>query len=147
VSEYANLEFKIPKESEDYAVCSQFVVSSVEKIIADAAYLDDPDYIFVVLSIRHKVYSQKNTVNDLTMGVMEVVGFQAYDLKYIAEVDISLNPALGSGQLQIKDIHHVGFEKRTTWEFCQMLDHKFIATKKGYAEWQKLAKKFGWVKA
>jgi hypothetical protein len=40
----------------------------------------------------------------------------------------------------------MGYEKRSTWEFCQILDQKFIATKKGYKEWQKLAKQFGWVK-
>lgn len=111
------------------------------------AYLDDPDYVFVILSIRHKVYSQKDLSSKLMMGVMEVVGHSAYDLKYIAASDISLNPALGSGQLQIKDIHHVSEEKRSTWEFCQLLDQKFIATKKGFAEWQKYAKQYSWVKS
>ena len=77
---------------------------------------------------------------------MEVVNFKAYDLKYIAETDISLNPALGSGQLQIRDIHYVALQHRNVWEFCQMLDKKFMASKKGFADWQKYAKQFEWVK-
>jgi hypothetical protein len=111
-----------------------------------SAYLDDPDYIFVILSIKHKVYSQKDEQSQMMMGVMEVVNFKAYDLKFIAESDISLNPALGSGQLQIRDIHYVTLQHRSVWEFCQMLDKKFMASKKGFAEWQKYAKQFEWIK-
>ncbi len=110
------------------------------------AYLDDPDYIFIILSIKHKVYSTKDEQSQMMMGVMEVINFKAYDLKYIAEIDISLNPALGSGQLQIRDIHYVSLQHRNVWEFCQMLDKKYMASKKGFAEWQKYAKQFEWIK-
>ncbi len=58
----------------------------------------------------------------------------------------SYNPALGSGQLQVRDIHYVKLEKRTTWEFCQLLDRKFINSRKGFAEWLTLAKKNEWIK-
>ena len=82
----------------------------------------------------------------MMMGVMEIVDFNAYDLKYIAESDISYNPALGTGQLQVRDIHYVTFEKRTVWDFCKLLDKKFIASKKGFSEWHNLAIQHRWIK-
>ena len=110
------------------------------------AYVDDPDYIFIILSLKHKVYCTKNTATGLMDGIMEVVAYNAYDLKYLSSADISYNPALGSGQLQVRDIHYVTLTNRTTWEFCKLLDRKFINSKKGFAEWLKLAKKHGWIK-
>lgn len=110
------------------------------------AYVKDPDFIFIILSIKHKVYSSKDEDTKMMMGVMEVVDFNAYDLKFIAANDISYNPALGTGQLQIKDIHYVTLEKRTAWEFCQLLDKKFIASKKGFNQWLEYAKQHGWIK-
>jgi hypothetical protein len=79
-------------------------------------------------------------------GVMEVVARHAYDLKYLAASDISYNPALGSGQLQVRDIHYVTITKRTTWEFCQLLDHKVIKSKKGFNGWLDMANDNEWIK-
>ncbi len=79
-------------------------------------------------------------------GVMEVVDFNAYDLKYISDSDISYNPALGSGQLQVRDIHYVTRQERTVWEFSQMLDKKCIASRKGFEGWYHYAKKHEWIK-
>jgi len=110
------------------------------------AYIKDPDYIFVILSIKHKVYSKKDESTKLMMGVMEVVDFNAYDLKYISSTDISYNPALGSGQLQVRDIHYVSFAERTTWDFCQLLDKKCIASRKGFDEWLGYARQNEWIK-
>jgi len=110
------------------------------------AYIKDPDYLFVILSIKHSVFSQRDRETGMMMGIMEITDFNAYDLKYLSDPDISYNPALGSGQLQIKDIHYVTRQNRTVWEFCQMLDRKFIASKKGYEEWLNLAEKNGWIK-
>lgn len=110
------------------------------------AYVEDPDYIFIILSLKHKVYSTKNEVTGLMDGIMEVVTHNTYDLKYLSSADISYNPALGSGQLQVRDIHYVTLTKRTTWEFCQLLDKKFISSKKGLEEWLKLATANGWIK-
>lgn len=110
------------------------------------AYIKDSDYIFVILSIKHKVYSEKDTKTKMMMGVMEVVDFSAYDLKYISSPDLSYNPALGSGQLQVRDIHYVTQEVRTVWEFCQMLDKKCIASRKGYNEWYHYAQQNRWIK-
>ena len=112
------------------------------------AYVEDPDYIFVILSLKHKVYSQKNGTTLLMDGIMEIVGYKAYDLKYLAASDFNFNPALGSGQLQVKDIHYVGIEKRTTWDFCQLLDKKYLSSsKRKFKDWYKLAKTNEWIKS
>jgi len=111
------------------------------------AYVEDPDYIFVILSLKHKVYSTRNAATGLMDGVMEVVAYNAYDLKSLSVADISYNPALGSGQLQVRDIHYVKLEKRNTWEFCELLDRKFINSKKGFADWLALAKANEWIKS
>ena len=110
------------------------------------AYVEDPDYIFIILSLKHRVYSTKNAETGLMDGIMEVVAHNAYDLKFLSKADLSYNPALGSGQLQVRDIHYVKLSKRTTWEFCQLLDRKFINSRKGFDEWMELAKKNEWIK-
>ena len=110
------------------------------------AYVEDPDYIFIILSLKHRVYSTKNEDTGLMDGIMEIVAHNAYDLKFLSSADLSYNPALGSGQLQVCDIHYVKLEKRTTWEFCQLLDRKFINSRKGFDEWLTLAKQNKWIK-
>jgi hypothetical protein len=109
-------------------------------------YIKDPDYIFVILSLKHQVYSTKDADTKLMMGVMEIVDHNAYDLKYLSAPDISYNPALGSGQLQVRDIHYVSQEKRSVWDFCQLLDQKCISSKKGYEGWHEYAIQNGWIK-
>lgn len=110
------------------------------------AYVEDPDYIFVILSLKHKVYCTKNATTGLMDGIMEIVAHNAYDLKYLSSSDISYNPALGSVQIQVRDIHYITLTKRATWEFCQLLDQKFIASRKGFDAWLKLAKANEWIK-
>ena len=111
------------------------------------AYVEDADFIFVVLSLKHKVFCQKNKETGLMDGIMEVVKYNAYDIKYISESDISYNPALGTGQLQIRDIHYVTLQIRTTWEFCQMLDEKYLSsTKRTFEDWFNLAQQNDWIK-
>lgn len=111
-----------------------------------SAYIKDADYIFIILSIKHKVYSTKDNITKMMMGIMEVVDFNAYDIKYISDSDLSYNPALGSGQLQVRDIHYVTLKYRTVWEFCQMLDKKCIASRKGFSEWLRYARQNEWIK-
>jgi hypothetical protein len=111
------------------------------------AYIEDPDYIFIILSIKHKVYSSKNPNTALMDGIMEIVSYNAYDIKYVSAADLNYNPALGTGQLQIKDINYVTICKRTAWEFCQLLDKKYMASSKhNFEDWLELAKKHGWIK-
>lgn len=111
------------------------------------AYITDPDFMFIILSIKHKVYSVKNQKTKLIDGIMEVVDFNAYDLKFISESDISYNPALGTGQIQIKDIHYVTYQHRTTWEFCQLLDVKYLrSSRRTIDDWYREAIKNKWIK-
>jgi len=112
-----------------------------------SAYIKDADYIFIILSIKHKVFSTRDKETKMMMGIMEVVDFNAYDLKYLSDSDISYNPALGTGQIQVRDIHYVTLQHRTTWEFCQLLDKKFIASKKGFGQWYEYALQNGWIKS
>jgi hypothetical protein len=111
------------------------------------AFIEDPDYIFVILSLKHRVYSTRNERTGLMDGIMEVVAYNAYDLKYLSSADLSYNPALGTGQIQVKDIHYVSIQKRTTWEFCQLLDAKYLgSSKRTLNDWIALARKNGWIK-
>lgn len=111
------------------------------------AYIEDPDYIFIILSLKHRVYSTKNADNLMMDGIMEIVGYKVYDLKYVSSQDLNCNPALGYGQIQIKDINYVSIEKRTTWEFCQLLDRKYLnSSKRSFDNWLEIAKKFEWIK-
>lgn len=112
------------------------------------AYIRDPDYIFVILSLKHRVYSTRNEASALMDGIMEVVAYNAYDLKYLSPKDISYNPALGTGQIQVRDIHYVKLEERTTWEFCQLLDRKYLlSARRSFDQWLELAMRNGWIKS
>ena len=118
-------------------------ITSYARIRTD--YLADPDYIFIILSLKHKVYGEKDRETGLTNGIMEVTSCAVYDLKFVSAADISYNPALGTGQLQIRDIHYVREEQRNVWEFLQILDAKYIRSK-GEAAWLELARKREWIK-
>lgn len=111
------------------------------------AYITDPNFMFIILSIKHKVYSERNQVTGLVDGVMEVVDYNAYDLKFISDADINYNPALGTGQIQIKDIHYVTYQYRTTWEMCQLLDQKYLhSTRRTMDDFYREAVKNKWIK-
>lgn len=153
------LQFKRERKRESGITAEIDVKATAEDIVSSGrspnitafkrirtAYVEDPDYIFVILSLKHRVYSTKNATTFLTDGIMEVVSYNAYDLKYLSSSDISYNPALGSGQIQVRDIHYVTLTKRTTWEFCQLLDRKYISSKKGFNEWLQMAKTDEWIK-
>ena len=112
-----------------------------------SAYVEDADYIFLILSIKHRVYSTRNPTSRLIDGIMEIVSHNVYDLKYLSSNDFNYNPALGTGQIQVKDIHYVSLARRTTWEFCQLLDDKFLSsTRKTFQDWLNLATRHGWIK-
>ncbi|MCL1832407.1 MAG: hypothetical protein FWG45_05805 [Oscillospiraceae bacterium] len=112
-----------------------------------SAYVEDPDFMFIILSIKHKVYSERNANTLLMDGIMEIVKYNAYDLKFISETDINYNSALGTGQIQIKDIHYVDYQSRSTWEFCQLLDKKYLNTSRRTIEdWYREAVKNKWIK-
>ncbi len=80
-------------------------------------------------------------------GIMEIVSCNAYDIKFIADTDLMYNPALGTGQIQIKDIHYVDLTNRSTWEFCTLLDKKYLkSSRRDFGQWLILAKRWEWVK-
>lgn len=111
------------------------------------AYVKNPDFMFIILSIKHRVYLERNEKTNLMDGIMEILDYNAYDLKFISEDDISYNPALGTGQIQIKDIHYVTTVFRSTWEMCQLLDKKYLnSSKKTFEDFYKEAKKNKWIK-
>jgi hypothetical protein len=111
------------------------------------AYVDDPDFMFIILSLKHKVYSERNAQTKLMDGIMEIVKYNAYDLKFISDADINYNPALGTGQIQIKDIHYVDYESRTTWEFLQLLDRKYLrSSRRTIDDWYREAVNNKWIK-
>jgi len=111
------------------------------------AYIVDPDYMFIILSLKHKVYCVKNIETLLMDGIMEIVHYNAYDLKFISDRDINYNPALGTGQIQIKDIHYVTYQCRTTWEFCQLLDAKYLrSSRRIIDDWYREAIRNEWIK-
>ena len=112
------------------------------------AYIEDSDYIFIILSLKHRVYSTRNETTGLIDGIMEVIAYNIYDLKYLSAKDISYNPALGTGQIQVRDIHYVELEERTTWAFCQLLDQKYLqSSRRSFEQWLELANKNGWIKS
>lgn len=108
-------------------------------------YVNDADYIFIILSLKHKVYSTRDEKTLMTNGIMEVTSSAVYDLKYLSNKDLNYNPALGTGQLQVRDIHYVTIVNRSTWEFCQLLDKKYINSR-GVKSWENMAKSKGWIK-
>ena len=80
-------------------------------------------------------------------GIMEIVNHNAYDIKYLSKSDISYNPSLGTGQIQIRDIHYVETVDRSAWEFCKLLDKIYLnSSKRSFKAWNDLAKKHGWLK-
>lgn len=111
------------------------------------AYVKDPDFMFIILSIKHHVYSEKNEQTHLIDGIMEIVDYNAYDLKYISDEDLNYNPSLGTGQIQVKDIHYINYQYRTTWEMCQLLDKKYLASsRRTFDDFYREAVKNEWIK-
>lgn len=110
------------------------------------AYVEQPNFMFIVLSLKHKVYSQHNPITGLVDGVMEIESYHAFDLKFIGEDELRYNPSLGSGQIQIKDINRVSYHYRTTWEMCQLLDQKFLnSSRRNIDDFYREAKKNQWL--
>lgn len=152
------LQFKL-KDIDDYVSANVDSKATAEDILTSGKspnitsfarirneYLDDPDYVFLILSLKHKVFSEKADNNGITNGIMQVTAYHVYDIKYVSSKDLNYNPALGTGQLQIRDIHYVDEEKKTTEQFIKMIDEKYIRSK-GLKPWLKLAEKYQWVKS
>lgn len=119
-------------------------ITSFSKIRSE--YVKDPNFIFIILSIKYHPYSQKQDSGEATC-IIDLSDFNSYDFKYLSENDFSINPALGTGQIQIKDIHYVNVEERTTWELLKVLDEKYISSSKHtFNGWKQEAEKNKWIK-
>jgi hypothetical protein len=107
-------------------------------------YLADPDYIFIILAVEHTVRSRP-LPDGKAESVMKVASCRLFDLKAVADKDLVFNPSLGHGQLQIRQIQHMEVgPKRTTADFCALLDAKYVASK-GEAALLELAEEKGWL--
>lgn len=152
------LQFKL-KDIDDYISANVDSKATAEDIVTAGKspnitsftrirkeYIDDPDYIFLILSLKHKVFSEKGADAGITNGIMQITAYHVYDIKYVSAKDLNYNPALGTGQLQIRDIHYVEEERKTTEQFVKMIDEKYIQSK-GLRSWVALAEKHGWSKS
>lgn len=109
-------------------------------------YLTDPNYIFIVVSFEHAVRNEISK-DGRGEGVMKISACKVFDLKAVADRDLVFNPALGKGQLQIRQIQHMDVgTKRSTADFCALLDAKYVANK-GEAAFVALAAEEGWLEA
>lgn len=151
------LQFKL-KDMNDYVSANVDSKATAEDILTSGRspnitsfarirneYLSDPDYVFIILSLKHKVFSEKADKDGITNGIMQVITYHVYDIKYVSSKDLNYNPALGTGQMQVRDIHYVDEERKTTDQFIKMIDDKYIRSK-GFKPWKKLAEKFDWIK-
>jgi len=155
------LQFKIERKGEMGVTAEVDVKATAEDIKGSGkspnitsyarirtAYVENPDYLFVILSLKHRVYSQRNEETKLFDGIMEIVAHRAYDLKYLSADDLSYNPALGTGQIQVRDIHYVSIQRRSVWDFCRLLDEKYLRSREKSVEaWHRLALQNGWIKS
>lgn len=68
----ANVDSKATAEDLEKSVKSPNITSFAR---IRSAYIEDADFIFVILSLKHKVYCQKNHKTGLMDGIMEVVKY------------------------------------------------------------------------
>jgi len=143
----------MPKQSADYEQMSDFVLSRIGSIVGDAIKAGQ-NKIFIRTNLKRSLPLENiNKVAGPFVEAWALEKFEAigddvgnrYDLKYVGEKDLNYNPALGTGQLQIRDIHYVEIAKRTTWQFLKMLDKKYIKSR-GESSWKKMARKNEWIK-
>ena len=83
-------------------------------------YMKNPDAFFFILSIEHK-----NLTKDEKCHGFELVACNIFDLKYVSEKELLLNTAMGD-QFQIANSMKVEQVDRTTKEFLELIDLKFI---------------------
>ena len=76
---YEDQIFKIPEESSDYQECSNFVTEAIEAIEGIIKEAIDAGENKIVIN------------TNLMDGIMEVVDYNAYDIKYLSPRDISYN--------------------------------------------------------
>jgi len=83
-------------------------------------YVNNPNALFFILSIEHK-----NLMQDEKCHGFELVDCNIFDLKYVAERELFLNTAMGD-QFQIANSMNVTQVDRTTKDFLEIMDNKFV---------------------
>lgn len=139
------LQFKI-EEKNQYGITANVDVKATSDDIKNTGKSPNITSFARIGTMYIEVYSCKNDHTTMMDAIMEISAHNSYDLKYISESDISYNPALSTGQIQIRDVRYVELCNRDVWSFCQLLDRKFLHSKKGFKEWIKVAKKYEWIK-
>ena len=95
ISEYVSANVDVKSTAEDIVTAGKNPnITSFARIRNE--YLDDPDYIFLILSLKYKVFSEKADKEGITNGVMQVNDYYVYDIKYVSKKDLNYNPALGT---------------------------------------------------
>lgn len=121
---YESQIFKVPQESADYAECSVFVTNTVEEIIKNT-----------IASGNNKIFINTN----LKLGL---------PMENINKIAGPFVEAWASETFQlIADDKSNRYENRTTWEFCQLLDRKYLqSSRRTFEQWLSLAVSKGWIK-
>ncbi len=112
-----NRKFGLPMENIN-KIAGPFAYGKIR-----TAYIGNPDYIFIILSLNIEIYSKRNDDTGLMDGTMKVVDYNAYDLKYLSPWDI-LPWALAKFNLGASITLRLNYEQ--IWEFCQLLDKKYL---------------------
>lgn len=123
---YKDLNFKILIESENYKEDSQLVVNRIIKILDERKAKNDNK---VIINTNLRLGLSLENINKIAGSMVEAWAYEVsngirddlnnpYDLKFISDNDINYNPALGTGQIQIKDIHYVTYQERKHGNFA-----------------------------
>ncbi len=110
------------------------------------AYLNNQNFIFLIFSIKYSVEKMSIGKDGFFTDKLLVKDFNIYDFKFIADNDLTYNPALGTGQIQIKDIHNVKIKQRNVDDLLRLLDTKYLnSSKRTFSDFRKLAVKNKWL--
>lgn len=141
---YDSLDLKKPVESDDYQECSEFIVTSIESIMQDAM---DAGRNKIVINTNLKLGIPMENVNKIAGSFVEAWAFEVFtESLEIGENKYELVNVEAGERLNMADVILQFKKKRTTWEFCALLDRKFIASKKGYDQWLEYAEQNDWIK-
>lgn len=102
--------------------------------------------LFLIFSIKYSVNKETTGDDGYSTDKLIIKNFNIYDFKFIADNELSYNPALGTGQIQIKDIHNVKIKQRNVDDLLRLLDTKYLnSSKRTFSDFRKLAVKNKWL--
>lgn len=144
---YYKLEFKIPIESDDYEYCSEYVIRSIEEIISESIK-NGKNKIIINTNLRFGLPMEN--INKIAGPFIEAWAYQTfYEMLEDKNNKYNLINVEAKERLNMADII-LQFKRQrkneSSWEFCRMLDKKFMSSKKDFNEWLELAQKENWIK-